>query len=103
VRLRRVLRVRMRLRRARGRKRKALRVVVRLGRAYRRKGRALRVGIKLRRELRVRAQVVRGLRRQVGLRRARKSNTTPLAIERGLFQILASSSRVISAGNGIRE
>jgi hypothetical protein len=33
----------------------------------------------------------------------RESNTTPLAIERSLFPILASSSRVISTGNGIRE
>jgi hypothetical protein len=34
---------------------------------------------------------------------ARKSNTAPLAIERSLLPTLASFSRVISAGNGIRE
>jgi hypothetical protein len=73
---------------------------IRLGRVYRRKGRALRAKIR----------IVRGLQGQVKLgrarkrpKRARKSNTAPLAIEKSLLRTLASSLYVIYTGNGIRK
>jgi len=79
----------MRLGRARKKKGRALQVGVRLGRVCGRKEGALRVGVRLG-KVRKRPK------------RARKSNTAPLAIERSILQTLASFSRIIHTGNGIK-
>jgi hypothetical protein len=99
----RALQVGVRLGRVYGRKGRALQAGVRLGRVRKRKGRALQAGVRLGRKLRARVRVVRGLRGQVRLGRARKSNTAPLAIEKSLLRTSASSLRAMHAGNGIRK